>query len=46
MQQPHFMIYITYTVHEYIYMNIHKYLPCTTNFEKGGREPKRLEDED
>lgn len=29
---------ITYTVYIYLYKYIHKYLTCTTNFEKGGRE--------
>lgn len=34
---------ITYTVYIYLYKYIHKYLTCTTNFEKGGREnPKDL----
>lgn len=37
---------ITYTVYIYLYKYIHKYLTCTTNFEKGGkREPKRLNED-
>lgn len=39
MQQPHFMFYYyIYSVYIYLYKYIHKYLTCTTNFEKGGEE--------
>lgn len=35
--------YYIYSIYIYLYKYIHKYLTCTTNFERGGREnPKDL----
>lgn len=41
MQQPHFLFnYYIYSIYIYIYKYIHKYLTCTTNFEKGKEKEK------